>query len=81
MVFDAHEKAFAFFGGVCVRETYGNMLTAVGGIRAGKGRAWNSWFLWICSHSLVEQMACTVVSGWEHGQFKSASTAFVNNST
>ena len=28
MVFDAHEKAFAFFGGECVRGIYDNMRTA-----------------------------------------------------
>ena len=31
MVFDAHEKAFAFFGGACVRGICDNMRTAVGG--------------------------------------------------
>ena len=29
MVFDAHERAFRFFGGVCQRGIYDNMKTAV----------------------------------------------------
>ena len=29
LVFDAHDKAFAFFGGVCRRGIYDNMKTAV----------------------------------------------------
>ena len=28
MVFDAHDKAFAFFGGACARGIYDNMKTA-----------------------------------------------------
>ncbi len=29
MVFDAHERAFAFFKGACARGVYDNMKTAV----------------------------------------------------
>src|SRR3954470_4391831 len=29
MVFDAHDRAFAFFGGACTRGVYDNMKTAV----------------------------------------------------
>jgi len=32
MVFDAHDKAFAFFGGACARGIYDNMKTAVDAI-------------------------------------------------
>ena len=59
MVFDAHEKAFAFFGGACVRGIYDNMRTAVDGVFPGKDRAWNARFLRMCSHHLVEPTAYT----------------------
>ena len=68
MVFDAHEKAFAFFGGACVRGIYDNMRTAVDGVRSGKDRAWNARFLRMCSHHLVEPTACTPAAGREKGQ-------------
>ncbi|MFN5744468.1 MAG: hypothetical protein ACK443_00020 [Methylococcaceae bacterium] len=35
MVFDAHERAFAFFGGVPVRMVYDNLKTVVETIFAG----------------------------------------------
>ncbi len=38
MVFDAHDKAFAFFGGACARGIYDNMKTAVDAILVGKER-------------------------------------------
>jgi len=38
LVFDAHDKAFAFFGGVCRRGIYDNMKTAVGAIFVGTAR-------------------------------------------
>jgi len=44
MVFDAHDRAFAFFEGACTR-----------GIQ-------------MCSHYLVDPVACTPASGWEKGQ-------------
>ena len=68
MVFDAHEKAFAFFGGSCARGIYDNMRTAVSGVRSGKDREWNPRFLQLCSHHLVEPTACTPSAGWEKGQ-------------
>jgi transposase len=37
MVFDAHERAFAFFKGACGRGVYDNMKTAVETIFVGKG--------------------------------------------
>mgnify|MGYP001545771463 FL=1 len=36
MVFDAHDKAFAFFGGACTRGIYDNMKTAVDAIFTGR---------------------------------------------
>ena len=68
MVFDAHEKAFAFFGRSCARGIYDNMRTAVAGVRSGKDRAWNARFLQLCIQHLVEPTACTPSAGWEKGQ-------------
>ena len=68
MVFDAHDKAFAFFRGACTRGIYDNMKTAVDAIYAGKDRAFNRRFLQMMSHYLVEPTACTPGAGWEKGQ-------------
>jgi transposase len=68
MVFDAHERAFAFFKGACGRGVYDNMKTAVETIFIGKNRQYNRRFLQMCSHHLVEPVACTPASGWEKGQ-------------
>jgi transposase len=68
MVFDAHDRAFAFFKGACRRGIYDNMKTAVETIFAGKDRLYNRRFLQICSHYLVDPVACTPASGWEKGQ-------------
>ena len=68
MVFDAHERAFAFFKGACTRGIYDNMKTAVETIFVGKDRQYNRRFLQMCAHHLVEPVACTPASGWEKGQ-------------
>jgi len=68
MVFDAHERAFAFFRGACTRGIYDNMKTAVDTIFIGKDRQYNRRFLQMCSHHLVDPVACTPASGWEKGQ-------------
>jgi hypothetical protein len=68
LVFDAHDKAFLFYGGVCRRGIYDNMKTAVEAIFVGKARQYNRRFLQMCSHHLVEPVACTPASGWEKGQ-------------
>jgi transposase len=68
MVFDAHDRAFAFFKGACSRGIYDNMKTAVDAIFVGKERAYNRRFLQMCGHYLVEPVACTPASGWEKGQ-------------
>jgi hypothetical protein len=68
LVFDAHDKAFEFYGGVCRRGIYDNMKTAVEAIFVGKARAYNRRFLQMCSHHLIEPVACTPASGWEKGQ-------------
>jgi len=68
MVFDAHERAFAFFKGACTRGIYDNMKTAVETVFVGKDRQYNRRFLQMCAHHLVEPVACTPASGWEKGQ-------------
>src|SRR6202795_1587038 len=68
LVFDAHDKAFQFYGGVCRRGIYDNMKTAVEAIFVGKARRYNGRFLQMCSHHLIEPVACTPASGWEKGQ-------------
>ena len=68
MVFDAHDKAFAFFGGACERGIYDNMKTAVETVLVGKERRFNRRFQRMCSHFLVEPVACTPAAGWEKGQ-------------
>jgi transposase len=68
MVFDAHDRAFAFFRGACTRGIYDNMKTAVDGLFVGRERAYNRRFLQMCGHYLVEPVACTPASGWEKGQ-------------
>ena len=68
MVFDAHERAFAFFKGACTRGIYDNMKTAVETVFVGKDRQYNRRFLQLCAHHLVEPVACTPASGWEKGQ-------------
>src|SRR3974390_2926670 len=68
MVFDAHDRAFALFKGACGRGIYDNMKTAVETIFVGKDRLYNRRFLQMCSHYLIDPVACTPASGWEKGQ-------------
>ena len=68
MVFDAHDRAFAFFRGACTRGIYDNMKTAVETVFLGKDRRFNRRFAQMCGHYLVEPVACTPASGWEKGQ-------------
>jgi transposase len=68
MVFDAHNRAFAFFKGTCTRGIYDNMKTAVDAVFLGKDRQYNRRFQRMCGHFLVEPVACTPASGWEKGQ-------------
>src|SRR4051812_20684842 len=58
MVFDAHDRAFAFYGGTCRGGIYDNMKTAVETIFVGRARAYNRRFLQLCSHHLVQPAAC-----------------------
>ena len=68
MVFEAHERAFRFFGGVCRRGICDNMKTAVSTVFVGRKRDCNRRFQEMCTHHLVEPVACTPGAGWEKGQ-------------
>jgi transposase len=68
MVFNAHLRAFEFFGGVCKRGIYDNLKTVVTKILLSKDRVWNRRFQNLASHYLFELVACTPASGWEKGQ-------------
>jgi transposase len=73
MVFDAHERGFAFFKGACTRGIYDNMKTAVETIFVGKDRQYNRRFLRMCAHHLVDPVACAPAAGWEKGQVENQS--------
>lgn len=68
MVFDAHNRAFAFFGGVPKRMVYDNLKAVVEAILVGKERRFNRRFMALANHYLFEPVACTPASGWEKGQ-------------
>lgn len=67
MLFDAHARAFAAFGGVPQRGIYDNMKTAVDQVLAGKKRKINARFEAMTGHYLFEPEFCNVASGWEKG--------------
>ncbi len=73
MVFDAHQRGFAFFGGSCGRGIYDNMKTAVNKVLRGKQRELNSRFEQMCTHYLVDPTLCTPAAGWEKGQVEKSS--------
>lgn len=68
MVFEAHNQAFAGFGGVPLAGIYDNPKSIVTTIFAGKERAFNRRFLALMNHYLIEPIACTPAAGWEKGQ-------------
>ena len=68
MVFDAHNRAFAFFGGVPQRMVYDNLKAVVETIFTGKERQFNRRFMVLANHYLFEPVACTPACGWEKGQ-------------
>ena len=67
MLFDAHARAFAAFGGIPIRGIYDNMKTAVDKVGRGKARTVNARFEAMASHYLFEPEFCNVASGWEKG--------------
>ncbi len=68
MLFDAHARAFAAFGGVPRRGIYDNMKTAVDKVGKVKARSVNARFEAMTGHYLFEADFCNVASGWEKGQ-------------
>ncbi|MDP2963740.1 MAG: IS21 family transposase [Sulfurimicrobium sp.] len=70
MVLDAHNRAFAFFGGVPLRMVYDNLKAVVDAILVGKERLFNRRFMTLANHYLFEPVACTPASGWEKGQIE-----------
>jgi len=68
MVFDAHNKAFQFFGGTTKKGIFDNMKTAIQKVFIGKNRKFNPRFAEMASHYLFEPIACTPAAGWEKGQ-------------
>ena len=62
---DAHNRAFAFFGGVPRKVIYGNLQTVVDVVFAGKERQFTRRFLALANHYLFEPVACTPASGWD----------------
>jgi transposase len=70
MLFDAHNHAFAIFGGVPSRGIYDNMKTAVDKVRRGKQRDINIRFTAMVSHYLFDAEFCNPASGWEKGQIE-----------
>jgi transposase len=67
MLFDAHTRAFAAFGGVPRRGIYDNMKTAVDQIDRQGGRKVNLRFQALHSHYLFEPEFCNRAAGWEKG--------------
>ena len=67
MLFDAHARAFAAFGGIPRRGIYDNMKTAVDRVGRGKERTVNARFQAMCGHYLFEPEFCNRAAGWEKG--------------
>ena len=70
MLMDAHNKAFAFFGGVPLQMVYDNPKTIVDTVLTGKERKFNRRFMVLANHYLFEPVACTPAAGWEKGQIE-----------
>ena len=68
MMYDAHDRAFFFYGGSCRRGIYDNMSTAVSKVLQGKERVFTRGFQQLCSHYLVEPVACTPVPVGRRGR-------------
>ena len=71
MLLDAHNRAFAFLGGVPQKMIYDNLKTVVDAVLRGKNRDFNKRFMAMANHYVFEPIACTPASGWEKGQVES----------
>ena len=67
MLFDAHARSFAAFGGIPRRGIYDNMKTAVDKVGRGKERTINARFHAMCGHYLFDPEFCNRAAGWEKG--------------
>ena len=67
MLFDAHARAFAVFGGIPKRGIYDNMKTAVDKVWTGKQRSVNARFEAMTGHYLFDAEFCNRAAGWEKG--------------
>ena len=79
MLLDAHNRAFAFFGGVPQKMIYDNLKTVVDAVLRGKNRDFNKRFMAMANHYVFEPIACTPASGWEKGQVESQVRFLRNN--
>lgn len=70
MLMDAHNRAFAFYGGAPKQMVYDNLTTVVDRILIGKERHFNRRFMALASHYLFEPVACNPAAGWEKGQIE-----------
>lgn len=70
MLFDAHARAFAAFGGVPRRGIYDNMKTAVDRIGKGRERQVNLRFQVMVNHYVFDAEFCNAAAGWEKGQIE-----------
>ncbi|MGR9072629.1 MAG: hypothetical protein ACU833_06140 [Gammaproteobacteria bacterium] len=70
MAMDAHNRAFAVYGGVPQQVIYDNLKTVVDCIFVGKERQFNRRFMALANHYLFEPVACTPAAGWEKGQIE-----------
>jgi len=68
MVLDAHRQALSFYQGIPRKVIIDNPKTMVSAIGVGKGREFNTRFLAMMNHYLIEPVACTPAAGWEKGQ-------------
>ena len=75
MMFDAHARAFAFWGGACERGIYDNMKTAVDAVFVGKDRKFNRRFAQMCSHYLVEPTPVRPRPAGRRGRSRTTSAA------
>jgi transposase len=67
-VFDAHNRAFAFSGGVPQRMVYDNLKAVVETIFTGKERLFSRRFMVPANHYLFEPVACTPAPGRGSGE-------------
>jgi len=79
MLLDAHNRAFAFLGGVPQKMIYDNLKTVVDAVLRGKNRDFNKRFMAMANHYVFEPIACTPASGWEKGQVESQVRFLRNN--